>query len=191
MSGLITVAYFLVSTFFSLLIFALWLRVILRYFCISAMNPVSKLIYSLTDPLFKPLSFIYKPQAQQLVRYDWLTLGVLVVVEFLKIICLSFLAFHTLLPLFWLVVYVVADLIIQPCTFFFYAIIIRVLMTYLRPGWRHPAMDVVRITTEPFLILGRRIISDVSGFDFSPFIILMILKTITLIIESALPWKLF
>ncbi|HFD2358171.1 TPA: YggT family protein, partial [Legionella pneumophila] len=40
------------------------------------------------------------------------------------------------------------------------------------------------------LRLGRIIVPDISGFDFSPFIIMVILKIITLFLSASLPWKL-
>ena len=86
--------------------------------------------------------------------------------------------------------YVLADLIIQPCNLLFYAILIRVIMSYVNPKWQHPATDFLRIITEPLLILGRKIIPDISGFDFSPIIMMIILKIITLFIGASLPWNL-
>ena len=42
MVGLTVVATFVVSLFFSLLIFSLWLRIALRYFRVSPLNPISQ-----------------------------------------------------------------------------------------------------------------------------------------------------
>ena len=72
------------------------------------------------------------------------------------------------MPILFILLYVLADLIIQPCNLLFYAIIIRVIMSYANPGWQHPLADFLRLLTEPLLILGRKIIPDISGFDFSP-----------------------
>ena len=89
-----------------------------------------------------------------------------------------------------LLAYLLADLIIQPCDMLFFAILIRVIMSFVDPNWQGPIADCLRIVTEPLLKLGRKIVPNISGFDFSPFIILMILKVITLFINANLPWRL-
>lgn len=190
MSGITVVGLFLVSLFFSLVIFSLWLRIALRYLKISALNSFSQMIYSATDHYIKPLNELLKLSYKPGNLYDWTALGVLVVVEFCKIICISLLTFHALIPITFIVLYVIADLIIQPCDILFYAILFRVIMSYANPGWRHPIADFLRLLTEPLLILGRRIVPDISGFDFSPFIVMVILKVISLFITASLPWRL-
>lgn len=190
MAALSTVGYFLISLFFGLIIYSLWLRIFLRYFRISSLNQFSSLIHTVTNPLIKPLHLLGKIKYQPGQKYDWLAFIVLVVIEVLKIICLSLVLFHTVIPTLLLIIYVLADLIIQPCNLLFYAILIRVIMSYVNPGWQHPMADFLRILTQPLLIIGRKVIPDISGFDFSPFIIMVILKVITLFISASLPLNL-
>lgn len=190
MSGITAVGLFLVSLFFSLVIFSLWLRIALRYLKISSLNSFSQMIYSVTDVYIKPVNELLKITYKPGTLYDWTALGVLVIIEFLKIICVSLLTFHTLIPFSLIVVYVIADLIVQPCDILFYAILFRVIMSYANPGWRHPIADFLRALTEPLLILGRRLVPDISGFDFSPFVVMVILKIISLFINASLPWRL-
>lgn len=187
MSGFITVGYFLVGLFFNLVLFALWVRIALRYFRISSLNPFSRLVYTLTNPVMVPLHFIlrYKDQAKQ--KYDWPALIMILLVELLKVIILSLIVFKTLLPLPYTMLYVLADFIIQPCNLLFYALLIRVIMSYVNPQWNHPLADFLRVLTQPLIILGRKIIPDISGFDFAPLLMLVLLKVITLFIQSSLP----
>ncbi|KTD43725.1 YggT family protein [Legionella quateirensis] len=190
MSGFTAVGIFLTSLFFGLVLFTLWLRIALRYYRVSALSPFSQLILSITDPVIRPVNSLFKLKYQPGQKYDWMAFIILILVEFLKIICLSLLAFHTLMPVVYILLYVLADLIIQPCDLLFYAILIRVIMSYAKPGWQHPVADFLRLLTEPLLILGRKIIPDISGFDFSPIVIMIILKVITLFISASLPWRL-
>ncbi|MBL7479475.1 YggT family protein [Legionella bononiensis] len=190
MSGFTAVGIFLTSLFFGLVLFTLWLRIALRYYRVSALSPFSQLILSLTDPVIRPVNSLFKLKYQPGQKYDWVAFIILILVEFLKIVCLSLLAFHTLMPIVYILLYVLADLIIQPCDLLFYAILIRVIMSYAKPGWQHPVADFLRLFTEPLLILGRKIIPDISGFDFSPIVIMIILKVITLFISASLPWRL-
>lgn len=190
MSGFTAVGFFLTSLFFGVIIFTLWLRIALRYLRVSTLNPFSRLIHSVTDPIVRPFNLLFKQKYHPGQKYDWMAFCVLVLVELIKIICLSLILFHAIIPFVYLILYVLADLIIQPCDLLFYAILIRVIMSYVNPGWQHPIADFLRLLTEPLLILGRKIVPDISGFDFSPFIIMIILKVITLFISASLPWRL-
>jgi YggT family protein len=190
MSGFVAVGYFLISLIFDLILFTLWSRVALRYLRISSINPFSRLIYSLTNPVVTPLHYLLKYKDQTKQKYDWPVLIIIFLVELLKIIILSLIVFQTILPVPYLMLYVLADFIIQPCNLLFYAILIRVVMSYVNPQWNHPIAEFLRVLTLPLLILGRKIIPDISGFDFAPFVMMIILKIITLFIQASLPWNL-
>ncbi len=190
MSGFSAVALFLVSLVFSLLIFSLWLRISLRYLRVSVLHPVSQLIYKISDPIVNPIQQITQQKHQPGQKYDIPALITLVVVELLKFICISLLALHGIMPFLYLLIYIIADLIIQPCDILFFAILVRVIMSFVNPGWQGPIADFLRILTEPLLKLGRKFISNIAGFDFSPFIIMIVLKIITLFISASLPWRL-
>ena len=189
MSGFTAVGFFLVSLFFGLIIFGLWVRIALRYLRISSLSPFSQLIASITDPLVSPFNIVLQQKYKPGQKYDWMAFIILLLIECIKMICLSVLVFHAVMPVLFILVYIVADLVIQPCTILFYAILIRVIMSYANPRWQHPMADFLRLLTEPLLILGRKIVPDISGFDFSPLIIMIILKIITLFISASLPWN--
>jgi len=187
MTGFITVGYFLFSLFFSLLTFLLWARIGLRFFRVSVLHPVAFSINSLTERVIRPIAQMIPAAKKRLSKYDWPCFILLVIVEFIKFIAIGFLFASGMLPLLLILLYVVADLIIQPCNLLFYAILIRVIMSWVNPLWQHPVADILRIITEPLLRFGRKIVPDISGFDFSPFIIMIILKVITLFISASLP----
>ncbi|CAM2781761.1 Integral membrane protein YggT, involved in response to extracytoplasmic stress (osmotic shock) [Legionella steigerwaltii] len=190
MSGINAVILFVVSLFFSLVIFSLWLRIALRYLRVSALHPVSQLIYTITNPIVTPIQLLSKQPYKPGQKYDVPAFITLILVELLKIICISLLALHGLIPIGFIFLYMIADLVIQPCNILFFAILIRVIMSFVNPNWKGPTADFLRLLTEPLLKLGRKIVPDISGFDFSPFIILVLLKIITLFIMANLPWRL-
>ncbi len=189
MSGLVAVAYFLISLFFNLLIFVLWIRMALRYFGVSSLHPVGSLIYNLSDPIVHPIErWVYSGKTT-IKRYDWVTFGLIIAVELLKFLIIGLLFHGVLLPITYLLVFVLADLIIQVCNLLFYIILIRVIMSWINPTWEHPVLDIMKLITDPLLELGHRIIPDISGFDFSPFVILILLKVIALFMEASLPFS--
>jgi len=191
MSGFLAVGYFLFALFFSLLSFVLWVRLALRYFRISSLHPMNQSINKLTDPIIKPFSHLFPTtNKKRLNRYDWPCFVLLVLVELIKFSLINLLFLGAMLPWVFVPLYTVADLIIQPCNLLFYAVLARVIMSWVNPHWQHPIADLLHIITEPLFRLGRLIIPDISGFDFSPYVIMIILKVITLFISASLPMHL-
>ena len=190
MTGLTAVGLFVVSLLFSLYIFSIWLRMAMRYFRISVLNPLSQLIHTLTDPLVHPIQFVLREKPKPGQKYELASIVALILVEIVKIFFISLIAFHGMMNLGYFLLYVLADLIIQPCDLLFFAILIRVIMSFVNPDWNGPIADFLHILTEPILMRGRQFFPDISGFDFSPFLILMFLKVITLFINANLPWRL-
>lgn len=190
MSGLIAVGHFLVSLFFSLFLLLLWARMFLRYNKISPLHSISRSVNSLTDKFVNPIAAKLPAKGAQTSRYDWACLTLIVVTEIIKFVLIGFLLYKTLMPLGYLFLFVITDLISEPCNLLFYMILIRVVMSWVKPDWKHPIEEVIRKITDPILALGRNLVPDISGFDFSPFIILIILKAITLFMSASVPERL-
>ena len=191
MSGLITVGYFLFTLLFSVITFFLWIRFALRYFRISSLHPISQTIDRLTYLLVKPLQGLFKSSNMRSNRYDWPCLTVLVIAELLKFSLFNLLALGTLPFIPLLVLHTLAELIVEPCNLLFYAILIRVVISWVNPHWRNPLAEVLYTFTEPMLRLARGMIPVFSGIDFSPFILMTLLKIITLFIGASLPPSFF
>lgn len=190
MSGLLSVAYFLTTLTFSLALFILWARLALRYFKVSALHPVAHSIYNLTDPLIKPIDQLILQDKKARKPYDWACLALIVIVELIKFIILGLILYGTILPISYLIMFVFTDLIVQPCNLLFYIILIRVIMSWVNPVWQHPIADVMKVISDPILIFARRLIPDISGIDFSPFVVMVLLKVVTLFMSASMPLKL-
>lgn len=188
MGGFAAVGYFLVSVTFGVILFILWLQIAIKYYRVSQINPLAQMVYTLTHPILHPINRLlgFKPS----LRYDWAALMVIILVEFLKIVLISLIGFQQILPVVYLVIYAAADFIIQPLNLLFYALIIKIVLSYTNPRWQHPAVECLNIITDPLIKIGRRIVPNISGFDFSPFVMMIILKVITLFISNSLPGNL-
>jgi len=188
MTGLLTVSIFLTTLIFSLILFVLWVQIALRYFRISILHPVSRTVYSITSPVLTPIERHVSRYTKRPSRYDWICLSFIALIEFIKFLLLGWLSYQVIIPFAYLLLFVLADLVVQPCNLLFYALLIRVILSWVNPQWsRHPAAGVLILVTDPLIRLGQRIIPNISGFDFGPFIIMIILKVITLFITASMP----
>jgi YggT family protein len=190
MSGFTSVGYFLFSLFFSLVIFSLWIRFALRYFRVSSLHPVSQTIAKLTNPLINPLDRLFKTSNVRSNPYDWACLTAIIAAELVKFSLLFLFASGTF-PFPLIMLYTLAELITEPCNLLFYAILIRVIISWINPHLRNPLIELVYIFTEPTLRLARSSIPVVSGIDFSPFVVMVALKIITVFISASLPVSFF
>ncbi len=185
MNGLMLVSNFLISTLFNLIVMILWLRIVLRYFRVSHLNPLNQLVYQLTNPILGFIERHILSKTARLPQYDWVAFSAIVFVEIVKFLLLGYITYQALLPFSQLILLVLASLIIEPCNLLFYALLIRVVLSWLRPDWeRHPMASVLILITEPLIRFGHKIVPNISGFDFAPFIMMIILKVITLFISA-------
>ncbi|MDP3705559.1 MAG: YggT family protein [Legionellaceae bacterium] len=186
-NAIMAAGYFLYSLIFSILTFILWVRFSVRYFRISALHPVSQTIYRISDPIVLPIARLMRQPNVRKNRYDWPCFALLVLVEVIKFVLVGMLFFTTLLPWFLLILYPIADLMVQPLSLLFYAILIRVAMSWINPTWKNPFNDLLIVVTEPILSTVRRYIPYIAGFDVTPFVVLVVIKVITLFISAAMP----
>lgn len=187
MNGFTAVGMYVLTLGYGIAILSLWLRIAMRLYKISAVSQVGQLVALMTNPFVNPLNALIPDALKTMSRVDWGAFLALILVELLKIISLSLLAFHTLMPVTYLLVYTLADFIKQPCDILFFALLIRVIMSFITPGTRHPFAAFIVELTNPWIVIGRKIIPDISGFDFSPYIMMLIFKVISLFILASLP----
>lgn len=186
MRGLHSIIYFLISAIFDTYILIIWARLALRYFKISTLHPFAQFIYKLTDPLVKPLSHLLPsktPAFSQNIEKP--TVLLLLLTEALKWLLVNFLIYSGALSFFQILIFILVDLIVQPCNFLFYLIIVRVLMSWIKPQHYSPILEFIRLIVDPLLNFGRKFIPPIKGFDLSPVFILLLLKLIVLLLNTA------
>lgn len=168
---------FLVQVAFGIYILILMLRVLLQVLGADYYNPLSQFVVRLTEPVLAPLRRIVPRVGRveggallvmlgaQMIEY-WLVFGVRGGEPSLA----------------GLAVVSAAELLELCTTIFFWAILIRVILSWVNPGIRHPASDIVYSLTEPVLEPARRILPALGGFDLSPILVLVGLQLVNLLL---------
>ena len=168
---------FLVQVAFGLYIFILLLRVLLQVFRADYYNPLSQFVVRLTEPVLAPLRRI-------LPRVGRIEGGAIIVMLGIQMaeLWLVFGVRGAELSIVGLAVFSAAELLDLCTTVFFWAILIRVILSWVNPGMRHPASDIVYSLTEPVLEPARRALPAMGGFDLSPILILVGLQLVNLLL---------
>lgn len=172
---------FLVQVAFGIYIFVLMLRVLLQVFRADYYNPLSQFLVRLTEPVLAPLRRIV-PCVGRVEGGALLVMLGAQMIEFWLVYEVRGAA-----PSFaGLAVASAAELLDLCTTIFFWAILIRVILSWVNPGLRHPGSDIVHSLTEPVLEPARRALPAMGGFDLSPILVLVGLQLVNLLLIAPL-----
>ncbi len=182
MAALHNVTLFLVNIFFSLCIFVILLRIILQFFRANVNNPICQMVAKMSNPVVLPLRKIL-PRVSSI---DVASVIVLFLIEIIKFMVLGLMQ-GILLGLIPCILMSITDILIQTIDIFFYAIIIRVILSWIHSANTALLAEIVYVITEPLLSRIRRFIPFVAGMDLSPLVAFILLKVISIVILSYLP----
>ncbi len=163
----------LVQVAFGFYILAVLLRLLLQLVRADFYNPVSQFIVALTNPPLRPLRRV----VPGLFGIDLASVVLLVVLQALELYLLLEISGYPIdLP--GLLLLAVVELVRLTINVFFFAVIIRVLMSWFLPfGMRHhPVGGLLVSLTEPLMAPARRWLPPIGGFDLSPILVLVLLQ---------------
>lgn len=171
-------AIFLIDTAVSLYVFALLLRFLLQWVDADYYNPISQFLIKITHPPLRRLRRIIP----SLGRIDTASLVLMFGLQMLGSYLVQWLrGMGTTLAA--LGVESLAQLLDLTFNFYFFAIIIRAVLSWLQPGTRNPAASLLHSLTEPLLRPSRRWLPPIEAIDLSPLLPLLgiqLLRMLTL-----------
>lgn len=179
---LTTAGLFLIQTVFDLFIYILLLRFLLEIIHSNFFNPLSQFSYKFTQWLVGPL----QKTLPQVRSFNLTVLVLLLGFEIIKLLLVLSLKFGALPNFAGILILAIAELLEKVITFYFYAIIIRTVISWLSPVHHNPLFFVLHQLTEPVLRPFRRMIPLVGGFDISPVIALIALQLVNMILVTGL-----
>lgn len=168
---------------FGFYILAVLLRFLFQIVRADFYNPISQFLVALTNPLLKPLRRVIPG----VYGIDVASLVLLVALKGLEVFLIFSLGGYALEPL-PVVIAAVVDLLRLTINIFFYAILLRVILSWFMPyGIRqNPAGDLLASLTEPLMRPARRLIPPVGGLDLSPIVVLVALQLLQLALSHLL-----
>ena len=160
----------IIEVSFSLYILAVLLRFLFQMARADFYNPVSQFLVKLTNPLLKPLRRIIPG----LFGIDFASLVLLLALKSLEVF-LVFSLRGVVLEALPLAIAAVVDLLRLTINIYFYAILLRVLLSWFMPNGirQNPAGDLLVSLTEPLMRPARRLMPQLGGLDLSPIIVMV------------------
>ena len=174
MSAASEIGRYLADTIVSIYLVLVVLRGLLQAAKADFYNPISQFIVRATNP---PLIVLRKviPAGR---RFDFsaLVLALLVqIIGLIAVIMLSgFLPPNPLTVSLWAVLGVVGLVV----NVYLFAMIAMIVVSWVAPGSRHPAVTLVYQITEPVMGPVRALLPSMGGLDFSPIVIFILINVI-------------
>ena len=166
---------------FGALIALIVLRVLLQWVRANFYNPICQFLYKATNPVLMPLRKVI-PAWRNLdiagITLAWLATA-------LKLVLLYATVGQTL-GVLGLAVLALADLIDFVLLLYIVLVLVRVVLGFVGADSYHPVVPLVMQLTEPVLRPFRRLIPNVSGLDFSPMIVLLVITLARVLIAKPL-----
>lgn len=180
MNPLTEIAYLLTQTFFSLLLLAIILRLLLQLARADFYNPISQFLVKVSNPMLLPLRRIIPP----LGKIDSASLVLALAVQMLAMVTLL-LIFGARIPniivlLGWSVIGCAALV----ANLYFFAILINIILSWVAPGTHHPAAALLYQLTEPVMQPFRKLIPPMGGIDLSPILVFLSINILQILLKS-------
>lgn len=162
---------YLIDTLFSLYIGAVILRFLFQLLDVDYHNPITQFLVKITSPLIKPLQAIV-PGTGNLNLASLLLAFTLTMVKFYLKLGVTGQSAN----LAGIAVFSVADVLSVILTILLWAMIIRVILSWINPDPRQPVVQLLIQLTEPIMAPARRIIPPMGGLDLSPIAVFILIS---------------
>ena len=165
---------YVLDALFTLVLVAFLLRVILPLVDAGFRNPIGEAVLKVTDPLVLPLRRLFKPVG----RIDVAAVVALVLMQLLATVLLLGLGGVGALALPVVVLHALRSLLDLTLQFFTVCLLIYVVLSWVAPDVRNPAVQLLARVCEPVLRPVRRLLPPLGGLDLSPLLVLIALQAL-------------
>lgn len=164
---------FLVYYAFDLYIFIVLTRFLLQLVRADFYNPISQFVVRATNPVLMPLRKVLPSSGV----IDTAALVMVVVLIVAKVFVIQLLGSGAMqvapLPL---LVYIVSEIARLLLSYIFWAVLARVILSWVAPDPYNPVVRVVAQITEPVMAPARRLLPPMGGLDLSPIVVLLAIQ---------------
>ncbi|PTQ91146.1 YggT family protein [Agitococcus lubricus] len=179
MNAMSEIANLLLGTAFSLYIGILWVRFLLQLVQADFYNPISQFVVKASAPVLNPLRQIMPKHKY----WDFSALFAIVLLQLLSMTLMSLISGHGTLPPILLVLSAIFQLIYLATEFYFWAIIISIVLSWISPGYS-PFAALLQQITEPVLAPFRKLLPAMGGLDLSPILAFLMIQILQILLRA-------
>ena len=171
---------YIIDAIAGLITLVLLLRFWLPWVGADFRNPFAQGILQATSPLINPL----RRFVPAIGRIDTATVLVALAVQVIAVTVVLMLIGAPLSVQF-ILISAVFELVILSLQMFIFAIIIRIVLSWIAPGNYSPVTALLNDLTDPILRPFRRFVPTFGGFDISPIFAIILLGAVSILIEDS------
>ena len=169
---------FVLHALLTLVVVAFLLRVLMPLVRADFRNPIGQAVLQITNPLVMPLRRLLPPAG----RIDVASVVALLVVQLATQVVLRVVA-GAGLAVQPLVTGALRDLASTVVQFYFIAVLVYALLSWVAPGGYSPGAQLLHRICEPLLAPLRRVIPPVGGLDLSALFVLIGLQALQILLR--------
>ena len=177
MGAITEVLNYLLQTVLGLLLLLVLLRLLLQQTRADFYNPISQFVVKVTGPLLNPL--------QKVVPGLWGTVVLLLLLQVLSIAAILLLGGYSLPNPLLLLVWALIGLVGLLVNFYFFAILAMIILSWIAPGSKNPAIYLLYQLTEPVMGPCRRLLPPMGGLDLSPIVVFIGINIVQIFLRHA------
>ncbi|MEM8659866.1 MAG: YggT family protein [Pseudomonadota bacterium] len=165
---------YLVQTILNLYLFAMLLRFLLQLVRADFYNPICQFLVKITNPLVLPLRKIIPG----LGGLDLASLLLAYLLQVATIAALVYIRQGGFPPVAPLLIGSGLGLVGLLVNIYFFAILAMIIVSWIAPGSRHPAVYLLYQITEPVMAPFRNMLPSMGGLDLSPILVFILINVI-------------
>lgn len=168
---------FLVKTLLGIYVTLLVLRFLLQWARADFHNPISQFVVKLTSPVLQPVRR-FVPSFKGMDSSSLLVAWVVKAIELLVIaLLLGFSSLAWMAPL-----WAIPALVKLVLNIFLFAVIIRVILSWVNPDPYNPAVSLLGRLTDPLMLPAQRLLPPIGGMDLSPMVVMLVLVLLQMLL---------
>ena len=168
---------FLIKTLIGIYVSVLVLRFLLQWARADFHNPISQFVVKLTAPVLHPVRR-FVPSVKGMDTSSLLAAWVFKSLELLAVaLLLGASALSWLAPL-----WAIPALVKLVLNLFLFAIIIRVILSWVNPDPYNPAVSLLGRLTDPLMLPAQRLLPPIGGLDLSPMVVMIVLVLLKMLL---------
>jgi len=163
---------YLVQTVVSFYTIIVLLRFLLQLARADFYNPISQFAVKATAPLLNPMRRVIPGWG----GVDVSSLILILVLQVLQLVAVILMLGYGLPNIALLVAWSAVGVLGLVLKFFFWAILIQIILSWVAPQSHNPAVALIHQITDPIMAPARKLLPPMGGMDFSPIVTFMLIQ---------------
>ena len=171
---------FLIQSLGSLYLIIVVLRFLLQLMKADFYNPISQFAVKLTHPLLKPM----RRALPAIGPVDTAGVVLALLVQTILIQLSAILYGVGMVGIFPVLLWGAIGLVNLTLKFYFFGLLVVIVLSWISPYNRHPAILLLHQLIDPVMAPFRRLLPSMGGMDFSPILMLIVIQMLQILING-------